>query len=41
MLFVHEVAPGWRDRVPAVVHVDGTARVRTSTAWRSRWWPGC
>jgi carbamoyltransferase len=29
MLFVHRVAAGWRDRIPAVVHVDGTARVQT------------
>ncbi|HEY2521102.1 MAG TPA: carbamoyltransferase C-terminal domain-containing protein [Streptosporangiaceae bacterium] len=29
MLFVHDVDPAWRDRVPAVVHVDGTARVQT------------
>ncbi|MBB6121889.1 carbamoyltransferase family protein [Nocardiopsis algeriensis] len=29
MLFVHEVAPEWRERIPAVVHVDGTARVQT------------
>jgi carbamoyltransferase len=29
MLFVHGVEPGWRDRIPAVVHVDGTARVQT------------
>jgi carbamoyltransferase len=29
MLFVHQVKPGWRDRIPAVVHVDGTARVQT------------
>ncbi|CAL9343447.1 carbamoyltransferase family protein [Streptomyces sp. enrichment culture] len=29
MLFVHEVAPEWRERVPAVVHVDGTARIQT------------
>ncbi|GAA4524841.1 carbamoyltransferase family protein [Nonomuraea ferruginea] len=29
MLFVHDVLPGWRERVPAVVHVDGTARVQT------------
>ncbi|MER5375584.1 carbamoyltransferase C-terminal domain-containing protein [Streptomyces sp. NPDC002553] len=29
MLFVHEVAAGWRERIPAVVHVDGTARVQT------------
>ncbi|WP_150255505.1 carbamoyltransferase family protein [Nocardiopsis deserti] len=29
MLFVHEVHPDWRERLPAVVHVDGTARVQT------------
>ncbi|HET7762643.1 MAG TPA: carbamoyltransferase C-terminal domain-containing protein [Phycicoccus sp.] len=29
MLFVHRVDPAWRDRIPAVVHVDGTARVQT------------
>jgi carbamoyltransferase len=29
MLFVHDVAPDWRDRIPAVVHVDGTARIQT------------
>ncbi|SDK99310.1 carbamoyltransferase family protein [Nonomuraea jiangxiensis] len=29
MLFVHDVHPDWRDRIPAVVHVDGTARVQT------------
>ena len=29
MLFVHRVAPEWRDRIPAVVHVDGTARIQT------------
>jgi carbamoyltransferase len=29
MLFVHQVAAEWRDRIPAVVHVDGTARVQT------------
>ncbi|MCD4532568.1 carbamoyltransferase [Nocardioides sp. cx-169] len=29
MLFVHDVAPQWRERIPAVVHVDGTARVQT------------
>jgi carbamoyltransferase len=28
-LFVHRVLPGWRDRIPAVVHVDGTARIQT------------
>jgi carbamoyltransferase len=29
MLFVHRVRPEWQDRVPAVVHVDGTARIQT------------
>jgi carbamoyltransferase len=29
MLFTHQVRPAWRDRIPAVVHVDGTARVQT------------
>jgi carbamoyltransferase len=29
MLFVHDVKPEWRDRIPAVVHVDGTARIQT------------
>ncbi|MEU5516813.1 carbamoyltransferase C-terminal domain-containing protein [Streptomyces griseoaurantiacus] len=29
MLFVHEVRRDWRDRIPAVVHVDGTARIQT------------
>ena len=29
MLFVHGVRPHWRDRIPAVVHVDGTARAQT------------
>jgi carbamoyltransferase len=29
MLFVHDVAPHWVDRIPAVVHVDGTARIQT------------
>ncbi|MGC0337863.1 carbamoyltransferase family protein [Streptomyces sp. SLBN-8D4] len=32
MLFVHDVAREWRDRVPAVVHVDGTARIQTVDA---------
>jgi len=32
MLFVHDVATGWRERIPAVVHVDGTARVQTVDA---------
>ncbi|MCW2702412.1 MAG: Carbamoyltransferase [Blastococcus sp.] len=29
MLFVHDVAPVWRDRIPTVTHVDGTARIQT------------
>ncbi|MBO0609005.1 carbamoyltransferase family protein [Myceligenerans salitolerans] len=29
MLFVHDVAPEWRNRIPATVHVDGTARIQT------------
>jgi carbamoyltransferase len=29
MLFVHDVLPAWQDRIPAVVHVDGTARIQT------------
>ncbi len=29
MLLAEEVRPDWRDRIPAVVHVDGTARVQT------------
>ncbi|MFE6614201.1 carbamoyltransferase [Amycolatopsis sp. NPDC057786] len=32
MLFVHDVAQEWRDRIPAVTHVDGTARVQTVDA---------
>jgi carbamoyltransferase len=26
---VHNVSAAWRDRIPAVVHVDGTARIQT------------
>jgi carbamoyltransferase len=29
MLLVKRVRPQWRDRIPAIVHVDGTARVQT------------
>lgn len=32
MLFVHDVAEQWRDRIPAVTHVDGTARIQTVDA---------
>jgi carbamoyltransferase len=29
MLFTHQVRPAWRDRIPAVTHVDGSARAQT------------
>ncbi len=29
MIFTHRVKPQWRDRIPAVVHVDGTSRIQT------------
>jgi carbamoyltransferase len=29
MLFVHDVAEQWRSRIPAVTHVDNTARIQT------------
>jgi carbamoyltransferase len=29
MLFTHRVRPGWAERIPAAVHVDGTARIQT------------
>jgi carbamoyltransferase len=29
MLFTHRVRPGWIERIPAAVHVDGTARIQT------------
>lgn len=32
MLFVYEIAPGHAARIPAVCHVDGTARVQTVNA---------
>lgn len=28
-LFAHDVAPEWQERIPAVVHADGTATVQT------------
>jgi carbamoyltransferase len=34
MLFTHRVRPGWESRIPAVVHVDGTARIQTVDAAR-------
>ncbi len=32
MLFTHEVVADWRERIPAVVHVDGSARIQTVSA---------
>jgi carbamoyltransferase len=29
MLIAKRVRPQWKDRIPAIVHVDGTARVQT------------
>src|ERR1700704_396309 len=29
MLLAEQVRPEWRDKIPAIVHVDGTARVQT------------
>ncbi|AXI80902.1 carbamoyltransferase N-terminal domain-containing protein [Peterkaempfera bronchialis] len=29
MLFDHAMRPGWAERIPAVVHLDGTARLQT------------
>ncbi|MEV4644890.1 carbamoyltransferase C-terminal domain-containing protein [Saccharopolyspora sp. NPDC049357] len=29
MLFVHDVTSEWQDRIPAAVHIDGTARPQT------------
>jgi carbamoyltransferase len=29
MLLAKQVRPAWRDKIPAIVHVDGTARVQT------------
>ncbi|MCU1676540.1 MAG: carbamoyltransferase, partial [Frankiales bacterium] len=34
MLFTHRVKGEWRDRIPAVVHVDGTSRIQTVHADR-------
>lgn len=41
MLFVHDVAARWRDLIPAVVHVDGTARVQTVDPAERNCWPRC
>jgi carbamoyltransferase len=29
MLFTHRVRPRWRERIPAALHVDGSARIQT------------
>src|SRR3954462_6137540 len=36
MLFVHDVAEPWRDRIPTGTHVDGTARIQTVDAGHPR-----
>jgi carbamoyltransferase len=36
MLFTHDVRPAWRQRIPAAVHVDGTARIQTVAADEER-----
>ncbi|MFE1175457.1 carbamoyltransferase N-terminal domain-containing protein [Streptomyces sp. NPDC058773] len=35
MLYDHDTRPGWADKVPAVVHLDGTARLQTVNAGES------
>jgi carbamoyltransferase len=37
MLFEHRVRDYWVDRVPAIVHVDGSARLQTVTYTRQPW----
>jgi carbamoyltransferase len=32
MLFEHHVRPHWKDKIPGVVHLDGSARLQTVTA---------
>jgi carbamoyltransferase len=29
MLYEHQVRPEWKDRIPAVIHIDGSARLQT------------
>ena len=31
MMHVHQVRPAWRERLPAVTHVDGSGRLQTVT----------
>lgn len=33
MLFAHNVRDSWKDRIPAVVHLDGSARLQTVSAY--------
>ena len=32
MLFEHRVRPAWREKIPAVIHLDGTSRLQTVNA---------
>ena len=41
MLLAQRVRPEWRDKIPAIVHVDGTARVQTVRETRTRGSIGC
>ncbi|WNV85440.1 carbamoyltransferase N-terminal domain-containing protein [Umezawaea sp. Da 62-37] len=34
MIFEHRMRPGWAERVPAIVHLDGTARLQTIPSTR-------
>lgn len=36
MLFDHSVRPNWKDRIPAVLHLDGTARLQTVNVSQNR-----
>jgi len=35
MLFEHFVKEAWKERVPAICHLDGSARLQTVNAWRN------
>jgi carbamoyltransferase len=37
MLFRHDVRPEWRERIPAVIHVDGSARLQTISPAGDPW----
>ncbi|GAA1879883.1 hypothetical protein GCM10009753_03940 [Streptantibioticus ferralitis] len=41
MLFTHQVRPDWAERIPAALHVDGSARSKPSTRPTNRSSPAC